>query len=202
MFNNCYANYGTTNAREIADLLAISVGAGDWPPCLRRERGRPDRRGDRDRASDLAVANIDVADDRVRPERGREGALGEDRNAVGRGPDLEPVVRAVGAVARPMGDRTRGGQVVELSAVDRLDAGVDELGRIIDQADRCRMPDPATARHEPRMDLPGRAPFARIQAASPTDTTSWSVAGPLPVPVIWIATSLDRRCRRPPWPSP
>jgi hypothetical protein len=22
MFNNCYANYGTTNAREIADLLA------------------------------------------------------------------------------------------------------------------------------------------------------------------------------------
>jgi uncharacterized protein YecE (DUF72 family) len=21
MFNNCYANYGTTNAREIADLL-------------------------------------------------------------------------------------------------------------------------------------------------------------------------------------
>ena len=22
MFNNCYANYGTTNAREIADLLS------------------------------------------------------------------------------------------------------------------------------------------------------------------------------------
>lgn len=27
MFNNCYANYGTTNAREIADLLAEEFGA-------------------------------------------------------------------------------------------------------------------------------------------------------------------------------
>ena len=26
MFNNCYANYGTTNAREIADLLAEELG--------------------------------------------------------------------------------------------------------------------------------------------------------------------------------
>ncbi len=28
VFNNCYANYGTTNARELAGLLARSVGAG------------------------------------------------------------------------------------------------------------------------------------------------------------------------------
>ena len=28
MFNNCYANYGTTNAREIADLLADELGDG------------------------------------------------------------------------------------------------------------------------------------------------------------------------------
>jgi hypothetical protein len=27
MFNNCYANYGTTNAREIADLLAEELAA-------------------------------------------------------------------------------------------------------------------------------------------------------------------------------
>ncbi len=25
LMNNCYANYGTTNAREIADLLAASI---------------------------------------------------------------------------------------------------------------------------------------------------------------------------------